>query len=35
MMTVETYWTVVAPEALFGLSLIGWVALLLVRRQRS
>ena len=33
-MTLETYWTVVAPGALFGLSLIGWIALLLTRHPR-
>jgi hypothetical protein len=31
-MTLQTYWLVVAPGVLFGLSLIGWAALFMVPR---
>jgi hypothetical protein len=32
-MTFETYWLVIAPAALFGLSLIGWAGLWLTRTR--
>ena len=30
-MNVQTYWLIVAPGLLFGLSLVGWLALWVTR----
>ena len=31
LMNVQTYWLIVAPGLLFGLSLVGWLALWVTR----
>jgi hypothetical protein len=32
-MTLETYWLVIAPAALFGLSAVAWVGLWITRHR--